>query len=60
MACGFVFLHDLKARAAASTACVASSVLAPEALQILDEVPGETTSKVVDVVTSLPSIQRGL
>lgn len=60
MVVGFAFRHDLKARWADSTARVASLGEAPAHCQSVDWVCGEFTSKVMSVVTSLPSIQRGL
>lgn len=55
-----MFFHVLKARWADSTAAMASLVPALEDFQIVFERAGDWTSKVVEVVTSLPSIQRGL
>lgn len=56
---GLVLRHDLNAFCAASAACVASFGDAPDACQSVLCEAGDTTSNVVEVVTSFPSIQSG-
>jgi len=56
---GLVLRQVLKAFSAASTARVASAMDADELLQSFSPVDGLLTSKVVEVDTSLPLIQRG-
>jgi hypothetical protein len=59
LSAGFVLRHDLKALCADSTAAVASFAVAPQEDQTFSPVLGLKTSNVVEVLTSLPSIQSG-
>ena len=56
---GFVLDHAGKAAWAASTASMACCLETEEPFQINFPVTGETTSKVVSLVTSLPLMRRG-